>query len=380
MPRDEPPADLPVPERSPTGDQGVQAVVIGAGPAGLAVAACLRRAGVDFVLLEKETAVAASWRRHYDRLHLHTDKARSGLPGLPFPARAPRYPSRDEVIAYFEAYARHFALKPRFEEEVRRVVSQGERWHVHTGRRVYQARHVVLAVGHNAVPVMPTWPGLAEFRGSVLHSSGYRCGLPFRGARVLVVGAGNSGQEIVLDLLEYGAQVEWSVRGGVNVVARDPLGLPFLTFAVALAPLPPRLADALSFALRWPLARRARLGGLRPMAFGPFSQLRRGRVPMIDIGVTAALAAGRVRVCPEVARFEPAGAVLVNGRRLALDALVLATGFRPFPDLVEGGPHARLHRCGDHVSPTGMLRAIAREARGVAAHIARDQGEPRRNA
>src|SRR6266540_5184966 len=93
-----------------------EVVVVGAGPAGLAVGACLRRAGIDFVLLEKEQEVGATWRRHYDRLHLHTDRAHSSLPYLPLPRHHPRYPSRQQVVEYLDAYARAFSLVPRYGE------------------------------------------------------------------------------------------------------------------------------------------------------------------------------------------------------------------------------------------------------------------------
>ena len=95
------------------------AIIIGAGPAGLATAAALRARGLNAVILEKSDAVGAVWRRHYDRLHLHTDRARSGLPGLPIPKAYGRYPSRAQVIEYLEAYAAKFALKPVFNAPVR---------------------------------------------------------------------------------------------------------------------------------------------------------------------------------------------------------------------------------------------------------------------
>src|SRR3569833_247283 len=96
-------------------------VVLGSGPAGLAVGACLRRLGIQPTLLEQGQEVGWSWRHHYDRLHLHTLKRYSGLPLLPFPNDMPRYPSRDDVVAYLENYARTFGLEPRFGEKVERV-------------------------------------------------------------------------------------------------------------------------------------------------------------------------------------------------------------------------------------------------------------------
>lgn len=119
------------------------AIIIGAGPAGLAVGACLARLNVLFVILEREPSVGSSWRTHYDRLHLHTSKATSALPFLPFPREFPRYPSRDQVIEYVETYARTFRLSPHFDEEV--ALARRDR-RVHVTRPggaacVRQARH-----------------------------------------------------------------------------------------------------------------------------------------------------------------------------------------------------------------------------------------------
>jgi cation diffusion facilitator CzcD-associated flavoprotein CzcO len=95
------------------------ALIVGAGPAGLAAAACLRQRGVDALVLEAGPALGETWRHHYDRLRLHTVKQHSHLPGMPFAKEAPRYPSRAEVVAYLEAYAAHFGIAPRTNEPVR---------------------------------------------------------------------------------------------------------------------------------------------------------------------------------------------------------------------------------------------------------------------
>ncbi|HUI60745.1 MAG TPA: NAD(P)-binding domain-containing protein, partial [Steroidobacteraceae bacterium] len=150
--------------------------MIGSGPAGLAVAACLRRRGIGCEILERAGAVGARWRLHYHRLHLHTTAAHSALPHLAFPRGTPRYPSRDQVIAYLEQYARHFQLAPRFSQDVRRVQTRDGVWEALTPGCTYRSRHLVIATGYAAVPNIPSWPGLARFRGSILHSSEYRLG------------------------------------------------------------------------------------------------------------------------------------------------------------------------------------------------------------
>jgi indole-3-pyruvate monooxygenase len=374
----------------PPGSEQTEVIVIGAGPAGLAVGACLRRAGVDFLLLEREATVGASWRRHYDRLHLHTDRAHSSLPHLALPRHYPRYPSRDQVVAYLESYARAFRLTPRYGEEVTAARPRDGGWEVETARARYRAGAVVVATGYCAVPLRPSWPGLDGYQGAILHSSQYRSGERFRGQRVLVVGLGNSGGEIAIDLVEHGARPTLAVRGPVSLLPRELLGLPILTWALALSRLPPRAADALARPLlRLALGDPSRYGLRRPER-GPMRQIReRARIPLIDVGTLAHVRAGRIAVRPGVARFTPRGVAFEDAAEEDFEAVVLATGYAHglarFVDGAErvldarGRPLASgcetalpgLYLCGFHVAPTGMLREIAREACRVAAALVR---------
>jgi cation diffusion facilitator CzcD-associated flavoprotein CzcO len=172
-------------------------IIVGAGPAGLAVAAALRRKNVTFDLLERNDRVGSSWQHHYDRLHLHTPKNHSALPFMAFPKAVPRYPSRDQVIEYLDDYARAFDLHPQFGTDVLRCVRTADNaWEVQTNRGTRRARHLIVASGFNRLPLRPSWSGLQDFAGAVLHSSDYTNGRRFCGQAVLVVGFGNSGAEI----------------------------------------------------------------------------------------------------------------------------------------------------------------------------------------
>src|SRR5271169_6877328 len=131
------------------------AVIIGAGPAGLATAAAFQARGLNAAILEKSDAVGAVWRRHYDRLHLHTDRARSGLPGLPMPKAYGRYPSRAQVVEYLEAYAAKFALKPVFKTAVSAIRRDGRLWRVEAGWHSQDAPIVVVATGLADSPYSP---------------------------------------------------------------------------------------------------------------------------------------------------------------------------------------------------------------------------------
>src|ERR1700722_18969908 len=219
------------------------AIIIGAGPAGLAATAALRARGLNAVILEKSDAVGAVWRRHYDRLHLHTDRARSGLPGLPIPKAYGRYPSRAQVVEYLEAYAAKFDLKPVFNAPVRAVRRDERAWRAEAAEESRTAPIVVAATGWADYSYMPTWPRMETFDGPILHSNRYRNPAPFAGKRALVVGYGNSGAEIALDLAEAGVDVTLSVRSPVNVVPRELFGVPILAFPAAEQWLPPRVAD-----------------------------------------------------------------------------------------------------------------------------------------
>lgn len=178
-------------------------VVVGAGPAGLAASACLRREGLPHVVLEREQCIASAWRLHYDRLHLHTTKTYSGLPMTPWPKSAPRYPSRAQMVQYLQAYAAQHQITPRLGVNVHAVRRTGDRFAVDTSAGSLTPRIVVMATGYNGVPKIPTVPGLVGFRGSAIHASAYKNPAPYLGKRTLVVGCGNSGAEIAPDGVRF---------------------------------------------------------------------------------------------------------------------------------------------------------------------------------
>jgi indole-3-pyruvate monooxygenase len=352
-----------------------EALIIGAGPAGLAVAACLQRRGTPLVILEQETSIGSSWRRHYDRLHLHSDRDHSSLPHLRFAPGTPRYPSRDQLIAYLEAYARHFGLAPRLGEQVQSVRRDAAGWVTRTTAGTYRSQHVIVAAGVNAIPYLPQWPGQETFAGRILHSSEYRNAEPFRGQSALIVGFGNSAGEIAIDLNEHGARVSMAVRSAVNIVPREILGVPVLTVAIAFKLLPPGLADALAAPLlRLTLGDLTKLG-LRKSPVGAMSRIKSSsRVPLIDIGTVRLIREGRIRLLGGVRCIAENAVTFDDGAMRRFDTIIVATGYGPAFDRFLGpfGPGTSppgLHFCGFRVTPTGVLREIGIEARRIADQI-----------
>ncbi len=362
-------------------------IIIGASSAGLATAACLKQVGIPFLLLEKSNVVGALWRGHYDRLHLHTGKSLSGLPGLPMPDSYPRYPSRDQVVAYLETYAAHHGLEPHFNQCVTRVEKTGDAWITTTQDTTYHAQNVVIATGCTNTPYMAHFPGDETFTGDILHSSEYKNGKPYSGKRVLVVGFGNSGGEIAIDLTEHGAQAALAVRSAVNIIPRDLLGIPILSIGIVMNLLPPRIADMLSY-----LPRRLSIGditryGLQQQPYGPNVQIKQdGRIPLLDIGTMKLIRQGKISVFPGIKSIEEDSVHFVDDRQEKFDAIIMATGYRPnlsaflpAADTVcedglpinsgEESALKGLYFCGFYVSPTGMLREAGLEAKRISRAI-----------
>lgn len=227
---------------------------------------------------------------------------------------------------------------------------------------------------------------MATFKGEIIHSSAYRNPAPYSNKRVLVVGFGNSGGEIALDLGNADIDVTLSVRGPVQILPRDLLGLPILTWAIAQRHLPARFADFINAPMiRLAVGSIEKLG-LQRAAKGPRRMIEEdGRVPLLDVGTLAKIREGTIKVRGAIARFTADGVRFVASDAEGFDRVILATGFRPdlralLPNaegvldgrgkpLVTGRATAEpgLYFCGQIASPTGQLREIGLEAQSIAA-------------
>src|SRR5215213_10113416 len=183
-----------------TSEQHFDTVVIGGGQAGLAMGYFLARQDRDFVILDAGGRAGETWRNRWDSLRLFTPAFHDGLPGMPFPAPGSYFPTKDETADYLEAYAKKFALPVRFGRYVDSLARHGEGYLVSAGYERYVTEHVVVATGSYQHPKIPDFAVRLDPEVMQLHSSTYRNPDQLPEADVLVVGAGNSGAEISVDL------------------------------------------------------------------------------------------------------------------------------------------------------------------------------------
>ncbi|MGH2711556.1 MAG: flavin-containing monooxygenase [Actinomycetota bacterium] len=365
-------------------------LVVGAGPAGLAAGATLKAKGIEPMILDAAESVGDSWRAHYDRLHLHTVRWLSGLPGMPISKREGKWVPRDGVVRYLEAYAKHHGLSISHSTEVKRIDRSGDSWAAYTDEGPISADHVVVATGYNRRPRIPNWPGRDSFLGELVHSSEYRNPEPYVGKTVLVVGTGNSGAEIAVDLVESGGrEVAISVRTPPNIMRRDIGGFPSQVTGILMRHLPPRVVDTMARGMR-----RLSIGDLRPYGLpaprrGLYTRLTEDDVvPILDVGLVDLVKGRKVQVVPAVMALEGNQVLLAGGERVSPDAVIAATGFDRALEEVVGhlgvlGKHGRPVVRGAAIHPnapnmyfigfanpiSGYLRELGIEAKRIARAI-----------
>lgn len=306
-------------------------VVCGAGAAGLGAAACLRRAGLDAVILERSDRVGASWRSRYPALRLNTTGWMSTLPG--YRASVRRYgehPSRDDWIRYLEDYSAHHGLEVRFGTEVRRVDRPDGAWRVETNGDTIEADAVVIAIGFDHDPHTPAWPGLEDFGGELIHASAYHDPKPYRGKDVLVVGPGVTGSEVAHLIATGGAaRVSVASRTPPHIVRRKWLGVPIQLPGVVLHYMPLRVADRLGASVEWMIAGNLSRYGLPRPRVGPATALaERHQSPLFDDGFVDSVKAGRIEIVAAVDGFDGDDVLLADGSRVRPDVVIAATGYR----------------------------------------------------
>ena len=277
-------------------------VVVGAGQAGLAMGYFLARQGRRFVILERASSVGAAWRERWESLTLFTPRRYSGMPGLPFPGDPDGYPTRDEVIAYLEEYARRFELPVELNTNVRRLTADDGRFLLEADGGQITADDVVVATGPFQTPYLPDPTEQIDPDVLQMHSTGYRRPDDVSEGTALVVGGGNTGFQIAEELSTTRSVV-------LSVGSRQK-------------PLPQRL---LGRDLFWWLTKsrllattvESRLGRKlqhRDTLIG--SSTRRLRRLGVELKPRAVSASGRA------VRFS-------DGSELEVDTVIWATGYRP---------------------------------------------------
>jgi putative flavoprotein involved in K+ transport len=293
-----------------TATERVQVVVIGGGQAGLSVGYCLKQRGLSFVILEAHERVGDSWRKRWDSLRLFTPAKYDGLIGLPFPATPFSFPTKDEMADYLEGYATHFELAVRTRVKVDRLWRDGTRYIVDAGERRFEADHVVVAMASYQAPRVPDFATSLDAGIVQLHSKDYKNPSQLQPGDVLVVGAGNSGADIAIDVAR--SHRTW-------LSGRHPGNVPFRIESRAARVILPvlfRLIFHRLLTVDTPMGRRA-----RPSVISKGGPLIRVR--------PADLAAAGVERTGRVAGVRGGKPLLADGRTLDVTNVIWCTGFHP---------------------------------------------------
>ena len=341
-------------------------VVVGGGQAGLAMGYHLANHGVDFVILDASPRVGDAWRNRWDSLRLFTPARYSGLPGMPFPDLPSHFPDKDQVGDYLERYVERFDLPLRTNTRVTALRDDGRRFVMHTGTALFSARNVVVATGPFQRPRVPAFVGQLGAHIHQMHSSAYRNPFDLPEGDVLIVGAGNSGAQIAIELSRF---------RDVTLAGPD------------IGRLPRRILGLDVFHWLWPMFRHLHLGtwpgrrlgertppadpliGIGPRDFARHGVRREGRISAVRDGFPT-----------------------VSGHLLRVNVVIWATGFDTDFSWIElpgvrsnGAPsHTRgvtatpgLYFIGLpflHRRSSALLGGVGDDAEFIAGHIARRGG------
>ena len=284
-------------------------VVIGAGQSGLAAARVLHELNLPVVVLEAGGRPAGSWPHYYDSLRLFSPAAFSSMPGVPFPGDPDRYPARDEVADYLGRYAAAIPVEIQTNTRVVSVRQEDREFVVVTADgRELPAAGIVAATGSFSSPHRPVFPGQSSFTGELLHVAEYRNPEPYAGMRVIVVGAGDSAAQVANEL---------ALVADVTIAARHPLRF-----------IPQRIGD--QDVHYW-----LRETGFDSLPAGWLSKISGGSLITDSVGVQQSLADGMLDVRPMFTALDENEIVWSEHQREPVDAIILATGYRPSLDYLE---------------------------------------------
>lgn len=338
-------------------DRDPTVLVIGAGQAGLSIAARLGALGVDTLIVDRNARIGDNWRKRYHSLTLHNEVFVNDLPYLPFPPTWPVYIAKDKLANWFEGYAEAMELNCWTSTEFVRGAydEKTERWTVQLRRadgstRNLRPRHIVLAIGASPIAAKPTLPGLDSFAGTVMHSESYVTGTPWQGKKALVLGTGTSGHDVAQDLIAAGAQVTLIQRRPTYVISLKEAQRVYMIYTQGL---PVEDCDLIGTSYPYRALLRAyqvatdettradqkllddlaaadfRLD-VQPGDYGfQLRYLERGGGYYFNVGCSNLIIDGKVKLMQysDIDRFVAAGARMRDGSTTPADLIVLATGY-----------------------------------------------------
>jgi putative flavoprotein involved in K+ transport len=284
-------------------------LVIGGGQAGLAAGYHLAKREVPFAILDENPRSGESWRKRWDSLRLFTPSQFNGLPGMPFPKPKNYLPSKNEVSDYLEEYVGHFSLPVQHQVKVKQLSRTENGYHLSTGTTDFLAENVVVATGPFQKPYTPSFASQLDSSVVQIHSSGYCNPQSVPGGSILVVGAGNSGAEISLELVKAGRKVWLSGRDVGRIPANGPLGKAFDGKLIWWI-----MSHVLN--VKTPIGRKMRAGGSHQGT--PLGRATRQE-----------LSQAGVELVPRVSGIQAGRPQLEDGRILSADGVLWATGFHP---------------------------------------------------
>ena len=307
-----------------------QVIIIGAGLSGLTTAHALKKKGIHATIIDGASRIAEPWRARHPQLKLNIYRSFADLPGLPMSKKHGDFVPRDAVVEHLETYARQLDLPIQFETEARKITRKSNLWQIETTQGLFKADHVIIASGREKYPHLPDWPGRDSFNGEILHSANLGNIKRYAGRNILVVGAGNSGTDVLNHLSRIGTGKVWvSLRHGPTIMPTRLFGFPMHRLARQFAMLPLPLLDAMLT-----LTQRLVYGNLSPYGFrshpeGGGTRLERdGITPALDDGFVDAVKRGQMQMVGETVAFDADSVRMRDGSSIKPDIVICATGYR----------------------------------------------------
>ncbi|CAL4990064.1 unnamed protein product [Urochloa decumbens] len=309
-------------------------LIVGAGPAGLATAACLAQLSIPYVIVEREDCSASLWRnRAYDRLKLHLAKEFCELPHMSYPPDAPTYIPKDQFVKYLDSYIERFDIQPKYNTTIESCTyDEGkECWFslacdVVTSVVVrYKSKFLVVASGENSAANIPVIPGLHDFTGVAIHSSLYKSGVIYSWKNALVLGCGNSGMEIAYDLASHGANTSIVVRSPVHVMTKEIIRLGM----TLVQHTPENIVDDLLVRMsNFVFGDLSRHGIVKPKAGPHLLKEKTGRSAVSDVGTVGLIKKGIIKVHENISKINGNVVEFEDKKESSFDVIVFATGYK----------------------------------------------------